>query len=157
MEKELKEKDISKGLESLTLYNMSITVANLESAIKWYSTILNFNLIAQTSFQMPGGKVTAALISGAGVKIELLNIPNNRRICDLFAPAPYHLIPIGSKTIVFQVDDIKKASEELEAKGVRFVWREKYHTEDDKFCSMIEDMDGNKVNIFQRNIKSSKF
>ncbi len=68
----------------------------------------------------------------------------------MFAPVPDHLIPIGNKAIVFQVEDIKIASEELAAKGIAFVWREHYLTEGAMLCSMIEDTDGNKINIFKR-------
>jgi hypothetical protein len=43
------------------------------------------------------------------------------------------------------------ATRELERKGVRFVWREQYLVGQAMFSTMIEDIDGNKINIFQTN------
>lgn len=141
---------MNRGLESLALSNLAITVSNLETAIGWYCTILNFELVSKTAYPMHGGTVDTALLSGGGFQIKLLKVPNSKKICELFAPAPYHLLPVGSKLLFFQVEDLKTASRQLESKGVRFVWREKYHLEEDMFCSLIEDMDGNKISIFQK-------
>jgi catechol 2,3-dioxygenase-like lactoylglutathione lyase family enzyme len=138
------------GLKSLSLYNIAFTVSDLEKSIFWYSNILNFNLFSKQSFETPAGKAEVAMLEGAGIKIELLKFPNAKRIEELFAPAPLHLIPIGNKAIVFQVENLKMTSDELEIKGVKFVWREQFMAGDKIFCSMIEDIDGNKINIVQK-------
>lgn len=137
------------GLKSLSLYNIAFTVSDIEKSIFWYSEILNFNLLSKQSFEIPTGKVEAAILEGAGIKIELLKFPNGKRIEELFAPAPMHLIPIGNKAIVFQVENLKLTSQELEVKGVTFVWREQYIAGDKMLCTMVEDIDGNKINIVQ--------
>ncbi|MBS7234101.1 VOC family protein [Flavobacterium psychroterrae] len=139
-----------KGLQSLSLYNIAFTVTDLEKSISWYADILNFILINKQDFEIPTGKAEVAMLEGAGIKLELLKFPNAKRIEELFAPAPMHLIPIGNKAIVFQVDDIKTTSTELEAKGAKFVWREQYIAADKMLCTMIEDIDGNKINIVQK-------
>jgi catechol 2,3-dioxygenase-like lactoylglutathione lyase family enzyme len=123
----------------------------LDKSIDWYSNILNFKLTKRSSFDLPGGKASAAIMEGAGIKLELLKVPGGKKIEEMFAPAPLHLIPIGNKAVVFQVEDIKIASEELAAKGLTFVWREHYLTDGGMLSSMIEDMDGNKINIFRKN------
>lgn len=141
----------STGLETLSLYNIAFTVGNLDKSITWYSNILNFNLLSKSSFDFPTGSASIAILKGSGIKLELIEYSNGKRIEELFAPAPLHLIPIGTKAIVFQVEDLKIASEELEAKDVKFVWREQYIAGDKMLCTMIEDIDGNKINIFQEN------
>lgn len=151
MKEENKQSQSRSGLASLALYNVAFTVTDLERSINWYSEILNFRLIKRSEFDIPTGRATAAILEGAGIKLELLHIPGGIKIDEMFAPAPLHLIPIGNKAIVFQVGDLKVASEELAEKGVSFVWREHYLTEGGMLCSMIEDQDGNKINIFQQN------
>jgi len=139
------------GLASLALYDIAFTVSDLDRAIDWYANMLNFRLVNKSTFEIPTGKATAAILQGAGIRLELLHIPGGKKIEEMFAPAPLHLIPIGNKAIVFQVENIKIASDELAAKGLQFVWREIYLTQGGMLCSMIEDMDANKINIFQRN------
>lgn len=139
------------GLLSMSLYNIAFTVADLEKSIQWYCDSLNFNLLGKTSFDFPTGSADIALLEGNDIKLELIKFPNGKRIEELFAPAPLHLIPIGTKAIVFQVENLKIASDELENKGVKFVWREQYLIGDKMLSTMIEDIDGNKINIFQTN------
>jgi hypothetical protein len=43
----------------------------------------------------------------------------------LFAEPPEHLRPRGNKFLVFTVEDLDRASDELESKGVRIIWRER--------------------------------
>lgn len=139
------------GMASLSLYDVAFTVGNLRASVEWYTRILNFTLASESTFDLPGGQASAAIMHGAGIKLEMLHIPGGKRIEEMFAPVPLHLILIGNKAVVFQVENIKIASDELAAKGIPFLWRERYLAGDKMLCSMIEDIDGNKINIFQRN------
>jgi len=139
----------AKGLASLTLYDIAFTVTDLEASIDWYSNILNFRLVSKTEFSIDIGSAKVAIIEGAGIFLELLQFPVQQRIDALFAPAPEHLIPIGNKAIVFQVDDLALATKTLEDKGVQFVWKNLYLAGDSMLSTMITDIDGNKINIFQ--------
>lgn len=139
------------GLASFSLYNIAFTVSDIDRSIKWYNDIFDFKLVSRTTFAIPSGSAEAAILEAGGMRIELLNIPNPERIEALFADAPLHLIPIGNKSIVLQVDDLAVATKELEDKGATFVWKEVYLAGDKMLCSMITDIDGNKINIFQRN------
>lgn len=141
----------SAGLASLGLYDIAFTVSDIDASIDWYSKILNFTLVKRSTFDIPEGRATAVIMAGAGIKLELLYIPGGKKIDAMFAPVPAHLIPIGNKAIVFQVEDIKIASAELADKGISFIWRERYLTDGGMLSTMIEDMDGNKINIFQKN------
>jgi catechol 2,3-dioxygenase-like lactoylglutathione lyase family enzyme len=151
MQKKRLEEEPANGLASLSLYDIAFTVSDLDKSIEWYAENLNFKLINKSSFDLPAGKASAAIMEGAGIRMELLKVPGGKKIEEMFAPVPLHLIPIGNKAIVFQVEDIKMASDELAAKGLAFVRREHYLTDGGMLSSMIEDMDGNKINIFQRN------
>lgn len=151
MKEDQTKEGATNGLASLSLYDIAFTVADIDQAVAWYTNILNFKLINRSTFDIPAGKATAAIMEGAGIRLELLHVPGGKRIEEMFAPVPMHLIPIGAKAIVFQVEDIKIASDELAAKAVPFLWRELYLADGKMLCSMIEDMDGNKINIFQRN------
>lgn len=137
------------GLASFSLYNIAFTVTDLDQSIAWYKYIFGFELISRVTFAIPAGSAEAAVIKAGALRLELLQVENGKRIEELFAEAPQHLSVIGNKAIVLQVDDIAVASKELEEKGVKFVWRELYIAGDKMLCTMIEDVDGNKINIFQ--------
>lgn len=139
------------GLASFSLYNIAFPVNDMEQSIKWYENTLGFALISRTTFSIPSGSAEIALLEGGGMRLELLSVPEKKRIDDLFADAPKHLNVIGNKAIVLQVNDLAVASKELEEKGVTFVWREQYLAGNAMLCSMIKDIDGNKINIFQTN------
>ncbi|OMQ07986.1 VOC family protein [[Flexibacter] sp. ATCC 35103] len=139
------------GLESFSLFNVAFTVTDLDKSINWYSNVFGFKLLSRSTFKIPAGDAEAAIIEGNGLKLELLHVPDGQRIEALFAAPPAHLVPIGNKSLVLQVDDLAQASRELEAKGVEFVWREQNLIEGQMLCSMIKDIDGNKINIFQTN------
>jgi catechol 2,3-dioxygenase-like lactoylglutathione lyase family enzyme len=146
MENNIKNKT---GLASFSLYNIAFTVSNIDESIKWYSDIFDFKLVSRTTFALPSGSAEAAILQAGGMHIEILNVPNPERIEALFAEAPFHLVPLGNKSIVLQVEDLAVATKELEEKGVNFVWKQQYIAGDKMLCTMITDVDGNKINIFQ--------
>jgi catechol 2,3-dioxygenase-like lactoylglutathione lyase family enzyme len=137
------------GLGSLALHNVAVTVSDMELAIEWYSRVFGFELV--TRADIDEGEV--ALMSGAGTRIELLEaskLPEPQlHLAPLFAEPPLHLLPIGAKFLVFEVDDLGKASDELENLGVRIVWREK-EIAPGWVATAIRDFDGNLINIFRR-------
>ena len=139
------------GLKSMALYNIAFTVNNIDQSVKWYTEILGFKLTTKSTFSIPSGSAEVAILELGDLKLELLQVPNNKKIPEMFADAPLHLIPIGNKAIVFQVTDLKLTTKELEKKEVKFVWKEQYLAGDKMLCTMIEDTDGNKINIFQSN------
>lgn len=144
---------LNKGLETLSIYNVAFVVSDINKAIEWYNTVLGFELIMKEKLNSDSGELEMAFMQGAGIKIELLQSSTSE---DVQAIAELSKIDgplsiVGSKALVFKVEDLKIASEELEQKGVEFLWRERYLAEDSLLCSMIFDMDGNRINIFQEN------
>lgn len=139
------------GLKSISLYNIAFTVQNIDASIKWYKDVLGFELKNKSKFSLPSGSADIAIVKLGDLNLELLQVPNSKKIPEMFADVPMHLIPIGNKIIVFQVTDIKMTTQQLEEKGVKFVWKEQYIAGDKMLCTMVEDIDGNKINIFQTN------
>ncbi|MGY4384688.1 catechol 2,3-dioxygenase-like lactoylglutathione lyase family enzyme [Pedobacter sp. UYP24] len=139
------------GLKSISLYNIAFTVQNINDSIKWYKDVLGFQLKNKSTFSLPSGSADIAILKLGDLKLEILQVPNSKKIPEMFADVPMHLIPIGNKVIVFQVTDIKLTTQQLEEKEVKFVWKEQYIAGDKMLCTMIEDIDGNKINIFQTN------
>lgn len=139
------------GLKSISLYNIAFTVKDIDESIKWYKEILGFELKNKSTFSVPSGSAEIAILQSGDLKLEILQVPNNKKIEEMFAAVPMHLVPVGNKFIVFQVTNIKLATEQLEEKGVKFVWKEQFIAGDKMLCTMIEDIDGNKINIFQTN------
>lgn len=137
------------GLKSISLYAIAFTVNNLDESIKWYNEVLGFETKNKSTFSLPSGSAQIAILKLADLQLELLQVPNNKIIEEMFAEAPMHLIPVGNKSIVLQVTDINLATKQLEEKEVKFVWKEQYIAGDKMLCTMIEDIDGNKINIFQ--------
>ena len=137
------------GLTSLTLHNLASVVSDLDRALGWYSEVLGFEL--ESRVPIPEGEV--AVMTGAGTRLELLCASAMKeagvRLPELFAEPPAHTFIVGNKFLVFQVDDLARASAELEAKGVTFLWREK-ELAPGWVATAIRDFDQNLINIFQR-------
>jgi len=141
------------GLDTLALHNIAFVVSNIEKSIEWYSNILGFKLVTKLSIPVEKGELIMAFMQGAGMKIEMLENSENQLIEAVINDSRTDAPPsvIGSKALVFQVENLKVATKELENKGVEFLWKERYLAGDALFCSMVLDPDGNRVNIFQSN------
>lgn len=141
--------DSVNGLQSLSLHNVAFTVSDMEKAIRWYRDILDFQVVRREIFTALGD-AEIAFLQKSDIRLEMLRVQDGFRIDELFADAPGHLQPIGNKSLVLQVNDLHAATLELEAKGVTFAWKELNLTDGGMPSTMIRDMDGNFINIFQR-------
>ncbi|MDN3593845.1 VOC family protein [Zunongwangia endophytica] len=141
------------GLGTLAFYNIAFVVSNIEDSIKWYTDSLGFKLLAKQSIPVPEGHVEMAFMEGAGMKIEMIENSNNQSIESIRKDAKTDAVPtvVGSKALVFYVEDLEVTTKELENKAVHFLWKKRYLAKDSLYCTMILDNDDNRVNIFQRN------
>ncbi|MDD7887984.1 VOC family protein [Flavivirga sp. 57AJ16] len=141
------------GLNTLALYNVAFVVSNIEESIKWYNNILGFKLLMKQTIPVEKGELQMAFMQGSGMKIEMLQNSEGQLIEAIINDSKTDAPPsvIGGKALVFQVEDLKVATKELENKGVEFLWKERYLAGDVLFCSMVLDPDGNRINIFQSN------
>jgi len=145
---------LGSGLSSVSFYTVATVVSDLDEAIDWYGRVLGFAQEARG----PIAEGEVALLHGAGgATLELLEcrLPEPTvRLAALFADPPLHVLPVGNKFLVFQVDDLAVASDEFEQLGVKILWREKELAPGWR-STAIRDMDGNLVNIFQRHDPST--
>ncbi|MCK0190283.1 VOC family protein [Arenibacter sp. F20364] len=141
------------GLNTLALYNVAFVVSNIEESIKWYTNILGFKLVMKQAIPVEKGELQMAFMEGARMKIEMLQNSDSQIIDAMINDSKIDAPPtvVGSKALVFQVEDLKKATKELEEKGVEFLWKDRYLAEGALFCTMALDPDGNRINIFQAN------
>lgn len=141
------------GLDTIRLYNLAFVVSNIENSIEWYNNILGFKLIMKQSIPVPKGNLEMAFMEGAGMRIEMLQNSNSQLVEAIVNDSKTDEPPtvVGSKALVFQVEDLKLATKELEDKGVNFLWKERYLAEGALFCTMALDPDGNRINLFQSN------
>ncbi|MEO5891468.1 MAG: VOC family protein [Ferruginibacter sp.] len=143
----------TKGLQSITIYGFAFTVKDLDHSVKWYQDILGFNKESQEIFDINGKKAKIAFMELAAIKLELMQIDGGYRIEAIFADPPDHLLPIGNKTLVLQVPDLHLATRELEEKKVKFEWKEMDLSGNGIRNTMIRDIDGNFISIFQKNMR----
>lgn len=142
------ESSSANGLQSLRLHNLAFTVSDIEKTIDWYEDTLGFKVRSRTEFPAIGAQV--AFLQLADIRLEVLQAKDGFRLDELFADAPNHLLPIGNKSLVMQVNDLHRATQELEEKGVTFAWKEVDLSGNGTFSTMIRDNDGNFINIFQQ-------
>ena len=135
------------GLSSLRFHNLAFTVSDIEQTIQWYETMLGFKVLSRTAFPAIGAQV--AFLELADIRLEVLQASGSFRLNELFADAPQHLLPIGNKSLVLQVNDLHQATVELETKGATFAWKEVDLSGQGTYSTMIRDNDGNFINIFQ--------
>ncbi|AMR27242.1 hypothetical protein A0257_09130 [Hymenobacter psoromatis] len=136
------------GLQSLSFHNLAFTVSDIEKTIHWYEATLGFKVLSRTAIPAIGAQVV--FLQLADIQLEVLQASNGFRLDELFADAPNHLLPIGNKSLVLQVNDLHRATVELEEKGVTFAWKEVDLSGEGHLSTMIRDNDGNFINIFQR-------
>lgn len=139
------------GLATASFYNVAIVVSSIDRAVEWYGRVFGF--VEQARGPIAEG--TVALLNGAGVTLEILEWgleeePIRPEV--LFADPPYHLLPVGNKILVFNVDDLCAATAEFEERGATIVWREKELAPGWR-STAIRDMDGNLINVFERHAK----
>jgi glyoxylase I family protein len=137
------------GLTSLTLHNLATVVSDLDAAVDWYERVLGFSCEARAAI----AEGDVAVLKGCGMRLELLTPSRMEqppvRLDPLFADPPGHLLAIGNKFLVFEVDDLARASTELAELSVTILWREK-ELAPGWVSTAIRDCDGNLIHIFQR-------
>ena len=135
------------GLQSLHFHNLAFTVSDIEKTIHWYETTLGFKVLSRTAF--PAANAQIAFLQLADIQLEVLQTKDGFRLDAIFADAPNHLLPIGNKSLVLQVNDLHQATVELEEKGVTFAWKEVDLSGEGHFSTMIRDNDGNFITSFR--------
>lgn len=136
-----------KGLDSLRLYNVAISVPDIDESARWYEEKLGFKLRSRS--QVSTG-IEIALIEKNGLLIDLIRIPNQRNAEGEPKDPPAHLEVLGIRNLVFHVDDLKAADAELKAKGVRLIWESRMIPEIGTAVTNFRDNNGNLIALWER-------
>lgn len=95
--------------------HIGIAVENLEEALKFYEDVLGIKCVAEEVVEEQ--KVRTAFLPLGDTEIELLESTSDDGPIAKFIEKKGE----GIQHIAYRVDDIEKALEELEAKGIRLI------------------------------------
>jgi catechol 2,3-dioxygenase-like lactoylglutathione lyase family enzyme len=137
-----------KGIESLQLINVALSVMNLNEAIAWYTDKLGFTLKYRTP-AIEG--IELALMEKNGLYVDLIHHPEPVNLEPERKDPPFHLQITGLRNLVFFVDDIAAADAELKAKGVDLMWESNFLPHLGTKVTAFRDMDGNLVAYWEKN------
>jgi catechol 2,3-dioxygenase-like lactoylglutathione lyase family enzyme len=135
------------GLETLQIFNVAISVANLDESIEWYQDKLGFRL--QNRRRVSTG-IEIALIEKNGFFIDLIYIAGSKNMEGNPQNPPDHLKVQGLRNLVFWVDDLQAANAQLKAKGVQLIWESRYIPEVKTSVTNFRDNNGNLIALWER-------
>lgn len=141
------EVDAERGLETLKIFNVAISVANLDESIAWYEDKLGFQL--QNRRRVSTG-IEIALIEKNGFSIDLIYIAGSQNIEGNPQDPPDHLRVQGLRNLVFWVDDLQATDAELKSNGVQLIWESRYIPEVGTSVTNFRDNNGNLIAIWER-------
>ena len=140
------------GLYStFSFFGIALSVSNINRSIEWYQEVLGFKLISKTDFDAIQAK--GAFMQGPGLRLEFLQTANAYRIEEMFAAPPAHLNPIGNKSLILHVDDLTQLSAYLHQRNVEILWEQLVINQEGMKNTMIKDIDGNFISIFEKKEK----
>ena len=151
------EREWDSGLASLAIHSLATVMSDMDAAIEWYERVLGFRLAARAEVRANGAKTPPDYLRDAHYPgAEQLEFAHPSRLEEpqirldpLFADPPRHVLPIGNKFLVFEVDDIAQASAEL-AHNVGHVRVAREGDRGGFVATAIRDFDGNLINILGR-------
>ncbi len=135
------------GLESLRIFNVALSVPNIDTGIKWYSDALGFSLKQRRKVSTG---IEIALIEKNGFFIDLIQIADSNNIEGTPKDPPQHLLVQGLRNIVFYVDNLKAVDAHLKSKGIKLMWESRYIPEIKTSVTNFRDPFGNLVAIWER-------
>jgi catechol 2,3-dioxygenase-like lactoylglutathione lyase family enzyme len=135
------------GLTTLRVYNVAISVADIDQTVKWYEDKLGFKL--QNRRKVSTG-IEIALLEKNGFFIDIIRIANSRNIEGDPKDPPEHLSIQGIRNIVFWVDDLKATDAQLKAKGVQLIWESRFIPEINTSVTNFRDNNGNLIAIWEK-------
>lgn len=135
------------GLETLQIYNVAISVANLDESIEWYEDKLGFQLENRRNVSTG---IEIALIEKNGFYIDLIYIVGSENVEGNPQDPPDHLKVQGLRNLVFWVDDLQTTDAELKSNGVQLIWESRYIREVGTSVTNFRDNNGNLIAIWQR-------
>jgi catechol 2,3-dioxygenase-like lactoylglutathione lyase family enzyme len=102
------------------IHHYAISVKDLKATSNWYAEMFGFTIEREFGFPDLGVEIVH-LIHPTGIRIELLHSTKQEDSPDKSKDAFGAINTLGSKHIGLQVTDIQKVSDDLKAKGVKFL------------------------------------
>jgi catechol 2,3-dioxygenase-like lactoylglutathione lyase family enzyme len=136
-----------KGLNTLAIFNVALSVPNIDESIAWYSDKLGFQLKERRKVSTG---IEIALIEKNGFFIDLIEIADSKNLESKPQDPPAHLKVQGIRNLVFWVDDLKTTDAQLKAKGVKLIWESRFIPEIGTSITNFRDNNGNLIAIWQR-------
>jgi catechol 2,3-dioxygenase-like lactoylglutathione lyase family enzyme len=135
------------GLATLRVYNVAISVPDIDQTVQWYEDKLGFKL--QNRRKVSTG-IEIALIEKNDFYIDIIRIANSKNIEGDPKDPPNHLAIQGLRNIVFWVDDLKATDAQLKAKGVQLLWESRFIPEVNTSVTNFRDNNGNLIAIWEK-------
>ena len=135
-----------RGLGSLRLISVALSVGNLAESVAWYRDKLGFALASTVDNKTSGFQM--AVVEKNGLKLELIHRPGSRNLEGKPKDPPDHLQVQGLRNLVLGVDDLAATNAYLKAKGVRLIWESKFIPEAGVAITNFRDPDGNLIAIW---------
>lgn len=128
----------------LRVAQFALAVSDLPTMTRWYGEALGFELVGRGRFDAVGADY--ALVSGAGVTLELITLGHPEPVPVDRAAPPHHLARLGWKALVLYSDALTALTRHLESCGADMVWCEAEITPG--VCStMVRDPEGNLIHV----------
>lgn len=137
----------NRGLATLQIYNVAISVPDIGKSVEWYEDKLGFQL--QNRQNVSTG-IEIALIEKNGFFIDLIHISGSQNLEGSPKEPPEHLSVQGLRNLVFWVDDLKAADAQLKSKGVQLIWESRFIPEVRTSVTNFRDNNGNLIAIWER-------
>jgi methylmalonyl-CoA/ethylmalonyl-CoA epimerase len=98
--------------------HIGIVVKNLEKSLQPYQELLGLPLKEREELELKGSNYKIAFLPISGVNLELVETDSTTGIAAEFLRDHGE----GIHHMAFEVEDLDKMMEELQSRGVRFVW-----------------------------------
>jgi catechol 2,3-dioxygenase-like lactoylglutathione lyase family enzyme len=138
------------GLATGRPYLASLSVANLDGAVRWYSDVLGFRETRR--LDLPDHALRIGFLQLNGFRLELIEFKGSvamTAIQSKFPGVDDRAKVQGFGKLGFAVRDIEAAASSLRAKKAKFVRDVTHEKETGETWLMIEDMDGNCLQFFE--------
>ena len=138
---------MSGDIVELLPYRAAISVSSVNKLSKWYQEVLGFQFSRRMDFEAYG--VYIVILEKNGFGLELIEKAESKfkkeRIPDLEDVSLLR----GFMKVGFLVDNIDHVADSLKEKGVKIVYDVTDDPEDDSSWMIIEDPDGNIIQLFE--------
>jgi catechol 2,3-dioxygenase-like lactoylglutathione lyase family enzyme len=138
---------VDRGLATLQIYNVAISVPDIDKSVQWYEDKLGFRL--QNRQNVSTG-IEIALIEKNGFFIDLIHISGSENLEGNPKEPPEHLSVQGLRNLVFWVDDLQATDAELKSKGVQLIWESRFIPEVKTSVTNFRDNNGNLIAIWEK-------